>query len=308
MHTSSRSDTPSLRPFAWRWPAVLTVLAAFVLVIGCAQTPPIGDPDPDPDPEPEPGPTVLSGTAAWADFVGGEPGPLLAVSLWMLDLEVPGPGVKAATSTGGSDGSQALRSRAEGLGVDTLRSSAVVEFEDGFLAGLGPVAADGTYELVLPDGDAIPEALFRDAENAIPVQLYAGSAECTLTASDPAARVTLTFFEGITIASPAFLTAKGLAIGLTTTEAVNPDFDFEADIGNFTYVSLAYATAPTTLTTTGAACAPEPGLTVDVDVDLAAGWNQVTWVFVLDDSLTVRRRPVDEPLFSLVIPADLEGR
>jgi len=295
MHTSSRSDAPSLRARAWRWPAVLAALAAFALVIGCAQPPPPGEPEP----------TVLRGSAAWVDLEGAEPGPLLSVSLWMLDIEIPAPDPRAHTSASGGPDSQALRSSATGLDVDgdVLRSSAVVEIEDGFyLAGLGQVAADGTYELALPDGDAIPEALFRDAEDAVAALFFADGPECTLEASDPSARVTLTLFEGLTIASPAFLAPTGLGIGITTTDAVDPDFDFDTGFAGTTFVSLAYATAPTTITTTGVDCAPEAGFTLDVDVELTAGWNQLTWVYLPDEGLTVRDRPVDEPVFSLVFP------
>jgi hypothetical protein len=295
MHTSSRSDAPSLRSRAWRWPALLTALAAFALVIGCAQTPPPGEPEP----------TVLRGSAAWGDLEGAEPGPLLAVSLWMLDIEIPGPGEPDVKSASSGHDSQSLRSAASGLDVDgdALRASTVVEFDDGFyLAGLGQVAADGTYELVLPDGDAIPEALFRDAEDAVAALFFADGPACTVEASDPTARVTLTLFEGLTIASPAFLTPMGLGAGLTTTEAVAPDHDFEAGLPSTTFVSLAYATAPTNLATTGADCAPEAGFTVDVDVELVEGWNQLTWVFVPDEGITVRDRAMDEPVFSLVFP------
>ena len=301
MHTSSRSDATSLNARTWRLPAVLAALAAFALVIGCAQPPAPGEPDPEPEPEP----TVLSGNAAWADLEGAEPGPLLSVSLWMLDIEIPEPGPRAHASVVGGHDSQTLRSSAAGLDVDgdVLRSSAVVEIEEGFyLAGLGQVAADGTYELALPDGDAIPEALFRDAEDAVAALFFADGPECTLEASDPSARVTLTLFEGVTVASPAFLAPTGLGIAITTTEAVDPDFDFASGFASTTFVSLAYATAPTTITTTGADCEPEAGFAVDVDVELAAGWNQLTWVYLPDDGLTVRDRPVDEPVFSLVFP------
>jgi len=295
MHTSTRSDAPSLRSRGRRWPAVLTALGAFALVIGCAQTPPPGEPEA----------SVLRGSAAWGDLAGSDSGPLLAVSLWMLDIEMSDPGDRDPKGVSSGHDPQTLRARAAGIDVDgdALRASTVVEVEDGFyLAGLGQVAADGTYELALPDGDAIPEALFRDAEDAVAALIFADGPECVVEAGDPTARVTLTLFEGLTIASPAFLAPTGLAFGVTTTEALDPEFDFETEIEDATFVSLAYATAPTTLSTTGADCAPEAGFAVDVDVELVEGWNQLTWVYVPDERLTVRDRPVDEPLFSLAVP------
>ena len=93
-----------------------------------------------------------------------------------------------------------------------------------------------------------------------------GDADCTLTASDPEAPVTLTYWQVVSTATPVFFT-------------------------------LAYANAPTTLSSTGDACSTTDD-TITVDVPRDPGRNQVTWSFT-ETAFTIGARPIDSSVYSV---------
>lgn len=285
-----RTDTPSPRRTSWRSATALAALLAVALVIGCAQTPPpTGDPDPDPDPVV----TVLRGSVVYPVSKLSAPEPLLAVSLLMIDIAFEDGGmIKEAAALGTAESS---------LDVDptAVTPSTFVDIGDNaYLAGVTSIEADGSFELVLPDGDTIPDPLFRAAQDAIVLGGYVADADCTITASAPDARVTATFWQFLSSATPAFFSPSGLNIAYTVTEAFAVDTDPAMD--TLVFVTLAYATEATTLTATGTECASEGGPVITIDAPLVAGWNQLTWVFD-DDGVTIGVRPIDETVFSVVI-------
>jgi hypothetical protein len=271
------------------------ILATALILAACAQTP--SQPDPDPDPQP----TTLAGIVQIPPAELDDPEIIaVAASLLMLDMAFPDPP---------DDGDDTillgrLQTAIERASVDasTVAPASVVEIEEGtYLAGIALIEADGGYELVLPDFADIPEPLFRTAAEAIPLSSYAGGADCTLAASDPEALVTLTFWQFLSSATPVLYTQFGLALGFTVTEAV--DFEGDDDLDDLTFVTLAYATAPTTLTSTGPECSTVGG-TISVDVALEEGWNQVTWSFS-ETTFTVGVRPVDSAVYTVPLAVGL---
>lgn len=287
-HTADtpRIDTPRQRTLT----PLLAALLALALIAACAQAP-------TPEPEPEPEPATLSGTAVASAPDDEDPVPLLGGTLLLFDPDVA---FAAASTRGGADGAtvQALQAKIAGLDVDasTVAPSNVVEVEDGvYLAGIALVESDGSYELVLPDGDAIPAALMRPAEDAIPLELYLGDDDCSLVASDPSVLVTLTFWIELSSPAPIFFTPFGPGFTFTATEA----FDLAGDVEGITFVTATYATGATTLSTTGTECASVDG-ELSADASLVEGWNQVTWTLT-EDTITIGARPIDQSVFSLVV-------
>jgi len=290
--------TPPPTPRSSRFTAARSIafggiLATALLLAACAQTPTQSDPDPDPDPQP----TALAGIVQIPPPEDDDPEVLaVAASLLMLDVTFPAP----------PDGDdelillERLQTSLERASVDlsTVAPSSVVETEEGaYLAGIALVESDGGFGLVLPDVDDIPEPLFRAAAKAIPLAIFIGGADCTLSASDPEARATVTFWQVLSSATPVFFTRYGLALGLNVTEPV--DFESEGDLEGRTFVTLTYATAPTTLSNTGAECSSMGG-TISVDVALEERWNQVTWSFS-ETTSTIGARPVEATVYSVPI-------
>ena len=287
MHTPPTQR--SSRFTAARSIALVAALATALILAACAQTP--SQPDPDPDPQP----TTLGGTVQIPPAEPGDPEIVaLAASLLMIDQTLPEP-------PGEGDDLilllERLQATLERTSVDAaaLTPTSVVELEEGaYLAGIALIETDGGYTLALPDAADIPEALFRAAAEAIPLSLYVGDADCTLTASDPEALVTLTYWQFLSSATPAFFTQLGLALGFNVTEPI--DFESGGDLEGLTFVTLAYATAPTTLSSTGDACSTKGG-TITVDVPLDQGWNQVTWSFT-ETTFTIGARSIDSTVYS----------
>jgi len=276
------------RPDASRPRTLATLLAtllAFALIAACAQAP-------TPDPEP----AVLSGTAVVPVPEGEDPVPLLATTLLLIDIDVTNLGASVRAGDKGA-ARAALQAAAAGLDADasTVSPSQVVEVEEGvYLAGIALVESDGSFDLVLPDGDELPSSIMRDAEDAIPFDLYVGDADCSIVASDPTVLVTQTFGDFLALPAPLFFTPFGVGFGITLSEVI--DIDDEPD--EFTSVSVVYATGATTLTTTGTECSSE-GFTISANASLVEGWNQMTWTET-ESGLAIGARSIDEPVFSVV--------
>ena len=79
--------------------------------------------------------------------------------------------------------------------------------EGAYLPGVSLVETDGGLELVPPDGT-----------------------DCTLTATDPEALVTLTFWRFTSSPTLIFYNQFGLALSLTATEAIDIDSDSGLDV------------------------------------------------------------------------------
>lgn len=286
----------SRHPIGLRPIALVAALAAALVLAACAQ----GPSQPGPDPQP----TTLAGVVQVPPAELDDPDLVaVAASLAMIDMAMPEvPKLPELEVEGERDRVliDALRSAVERAQVDeaALTRSSVVEVADGtFLSGVSLLDADGGYTLALPDGADIPETLFRPAAEAIPLAAYVGDVDCSIVASDPGALVTLTFWQFISSAAPVFFTQFGVALGLNVTEAV--DFEGGGSFEDITFVTLAYATAPTTLTSTGAACTTMGG-TVTVDVPLVEGWNQVTWSLT-EVALTLGARPIGTTVYSVPV-------
>jgi hypothetical protein len=277
-----RPDAPRLRTLA----ALLATLLAFALIAACAQAP-------TPDPEP----AVLRGTAVVAVPEGEDPVPLFSATLLLIDVDIASLG---ASVRAGADGAarEALQAAVTGLDVDasTVAPSQVVEVEEGaYFAGIALVESNGSFELVLPDGDALPSSIMRDAADAIPFDLYVGDADCSIVASDPSVLVTQTFGDFLALPAPLFFTPFGIGFAVTISEEI--DIGEESD--ELTSVSVVYATGATTLTTTGTECS-SGGLTISADASLVEGWNQMTWTET-ETGLTIGARSIDESVFSVVL-------
>jgi len=272
--------------------ALVAILSGALIMAACAQTPS------EPDPDPEPQPAVLGGVVQVPPVEEDDPEiVVLAASLLMLSMPFP----EAPDEGDELMPLEPLRTTIERASVDpaALAPASVVEVEEGaYLAGIAVVEEDGSFELALPDGADIPEPLFRPAAEAIPLTSYAGDADCTLVASDPEALVTFTFWQFLSSAAPVFFTQFGVTLGFNVSEAI--DFESEPDLDELTFVTLTYATAPTTLTSMGPECSSEGG-TIAVDVALEEGWNQVTWSFT-ETTFTIGARPIDSTVYSVPVP------
>jgi len=285
-HTSERRSTNAPRPRTLT--TLLAALLAVALIAACAQAP---------TPEPEPEPAVLRGTAIAPVPEGEDPIPLLATTLLLIDIEAA---ALSASVSGGADGAAraALQASIAGLDADasTAQPSQVVEIEEGvYFASIALVESDGSFELVLPDGDALPSSVMRTAEDAIPFDFYVGDADCSIVASDPSVLVTQTFGEFLAFPAPFFFTPFGFDFAITFSEEI--DIDDEPD--EFTSVSVVYATGATTLTTTGTECSFD-GFTLSANASLEEGWNQMTWT-ESETSFAIGARSIDEPVFSVVL-------
>lgn len=154
------------------------------------------------------------------------------------------------------------------------RSAFIEVFPGVFIDSVAPIDADGAFSLVLPDVDDVPSATFVDVEDFYYNLSFGAGDECALIVSDPAARVSFTAFELITL--PGFLvyTIEGVALATLSSEPI--DFDalesFE-DLEGIAFVTWIAADRPVEVTT-NAACDADG---VSVDLTLGAGWNQVAF-------------------------------
>jgi hypothetical protein len=162
--------------------------------------------------------------------------------------------------------------------VEVLRTS-VVEVEEGVYVGpVSPIGPDGRFTLAFPHADALPETVSAPADDfVLDVRTVD---DCTLTATDPAARITSTTFSFLPIPAVVAVTAEGLALTITLDELVDIT-DASLEFTAFTFPTWVHADRAVSVETTGAGCTLVDAV-IDVDVTLTQGWNQLAWSFVID--------------------------
>lgn len=187
----------------------------------------------------------------------------------------------------------------EGL---TIAAASFTEVMEGLYFGpVGAVSQDGSTELILPDTTDVPEGLMATAATFLPI--VAEFTGCSLTASDAAVRVTYgsSLFESMN--GVAVLTITGADPAIAVDAPLDPDTYDEEDLLSVGHLAWVYAEEPVTVQATGAGCTAD---TTDliVDVSLEAGWNQLTWEYVLGEtdleSITLRNSD-GEPVY--IVPA-----
>lgn len=141
-----------------------------------------------------------------------------------------------------------------------------------------PVAADGTFELPLPEADEMPASVLVPGNDFFNFP----GATCSITASVAGARVSQYYAEGVFILLPgvAFLSFLGPSFSITTTAP----FDFSdsaAVLYEQTLVSWLFATEDVALSAGETGC-DVGGDSLMIDLDLKAGWNQVGLSFEVD--------------------------
>jgi hypothetical protein len=164
--------------------------------------------------------------------------------------------------------------------VDMLLSrSALVDMGDGsYLGPVGQVGADGSFTLPFPILADLPPTLFAPADDFV---VNARSTPgCGLTASDPEARVTTTFFAYFVAPILVLVHDEGFDLVIVFEQPV--DFaDDEAGVFDASLVTWVHATRPVSVATSGDGCATDE-YTFEVEVGLEAGWNQVAWIMSED--------------------------
>jgi hypothetical protein len=160
------------------------------------------------------------------------------------------------------------------IGVSAAATSAFIEVEDGYHLGpINPVAADGSFELVFPDGDDVPASTLAPAD-----QFVYNAREiptCQIDASVASANVTVTGWQFISFPGIVTFFLEGAALSLVTTEPVDLE-DPSLEVFDITFATWVYADEAVDVTT-GAGCVAA-GVETRVDVSLSAGWNQLEWV------------------------------
>ena len=166
--------------------------------------------------------------------------------------------------------------------LNVLSSSVIEIFDGGYLGPVSPVAADGSFTLVLPPGADIPQTVFAPADDF--VTLLRSVDACGLEASDASVAVTALFsqFELWHMPSIAVITADGFQIAFNTDALIETGGEGEPDLQDFRYLVWVYAQSAVDVTSTGAGC-DEGGFVYGVDVSLEAGWNQLGWSLSYDE-------------------------
>jgi hypothetical protein len=139
-----------------------------------------------------------------------------------------------------------------------------------YATGLVPVAANGGFRLPLPTTADLPTGVLVAAEDFL-VDLVS-LADCALSATVPAARVTAHVFDGESYPGLYAATLDGLRFAVATEGPVDPT-DLGAYDGRF--LVWLYADRPVALTAVGAGCTGS----LEVSLDLASGWNVAGWTF-----------------------------
>lgn len=129
-----------------------------------------------------------------------------------------------------------------------------------------------------------------NAADAIPLDAYVATDDCTMVASDPTESVTQRLWEVSRIAAPVFFTRFRVGTRFNLSETFDLGKEPAVSFG-----SLAYATVPSTLSTVGTQRAD-----ISVDVRLVADWNLVTWT-PTEDGFAISARPTDETIRSMTL-------
>lgn len=181
----------------------------------------------------------------------------VAAGLLFIDLSAPSPGPTPAS---------------------------VTDVGDGEYAGpVSPVAADGSAIIRFPDGSDLPEEIF-----TTPVDFaynFSVIPSCELAATDTSAMVTYAVFEFATVPGVVLYLSEGRAFAAVTDQPI--DVATPPTVQEFAameFITWVYSDSATQVSTPEGGCGPTGAYTVAVD--LVAGWNQLSWRLVLDDTNT----------------------
>ncbi len=151
------------------------------------------------------------------------------------------------------------------------------EFYPGlFSTDIAPVAPDGSFEVVLPTKDELPESLLVSSGSLF---AYDGGT-CSLSSSKTGVRTTMYTFDGppfavpmMTLYSPLFSVPT-----FTTAEPVNTDED---EMHDHVFLSWVFAEDAVSVDSLDTPCVVDTE-EIHVDLDLKAGWNTVGLSLIYD--------------------------
>ena len=136
------------------------------------------------------------------------------------------------------------------------------------------VDADGAFSVPLPAADDVPASVMTPLADAV-----VNFAACTVDASPPAARASVTLFEGVTIPGLLAATAEGTALMRATDVERDPDVvEFDGTTYGWMFVDRDAQLGVS-------------GCPYEADLELAEGWNQLAWT---DDGATIAVAVVPE--------------
>jgi hypothetical protein len=144
--------------------------------------------------------------------------------------------------------------------------------DDIFVSPISPVADDGSFELVFPDGDDVPASTLAAAADF--VVNARDIPTCSVVASDATANVTTAAWEFASVPGIVMYLLEGAALTIISSEPIDFD-DPDLTVFDLEFVTWVYADSAVDVST-GAGC--DTGtFEVIVDVSLQAGWNQLEW-------------------------------
>jgi hypothetical protein len=181
-----------------------------------------------------------------------------------------------------------LNVRASAFAMSGERSDAIVplvaDYGDVVDLGTTIVGQDGTFEVVLPDGDEIPAGLMDSAANAFRVPPYLPDVTCSFSASGSASlmRVWVAFELGIP-----FLVTGPVSHDLdyVTGFMIYSNQDLNETPSGVLYTRT-WTHADSAVDITGTCVVDDGGTDVEVaalDVSLEEGWNDITFAFDIDE-------------------------
>lgn len=163
---------------------------------------------------------------------------------------------------------------------DALAPSALTEIETGiWLGNVVDATVGSTVEVTLPAADDVPAGTRASASQAF---LNATNAnDCQVDASDPAALVTVSGFEGITYPGLLAYTVDALRLAVLSDASIaDPTALTDGTLADGTRIySWLYSDADVDVGFSGADCGFGGDVSFDADLSLEAGLNTVAWVF-----------------------------
>lgn len=162
-----------------------------------------------------------------------------------------------------------------------ITSAAVTQIDANLWAGpITPVGADDAVIITLPSPADLPDVLLTDAESFLrPVNLMT---ECELEATVPTAKVTRADMGEIAMPGVLLYTVEGAVLTMVANQPLDLFGPAPVPFATLEFMTWVYADTATSIHTTGDDCSV--GSTpISVAIDLVAGWNQLSWTFILDE-------------------------